>query len=189
MNGDQDLVIAWRLRSQRLEGPPAGQPEEVVRRLGAVQAQDDHWGRWSIGLRAHGCTAADVEEAVRERRIIRTWLLRGTLHFVATPDVGWLTAMVGRRIISGNARRYRELELDDTAFSRSEEVLRRALEREGSLTRTEIKARFMETGVPAEGQQLAHLLQRAALDGVICFGLPRGSKPAYVLLSEWAGVQ
>jgi hypothetical protein len=46
-------VTAGRLASQRLTGPPAGDPEEVVRRLLAVQAQDPRGARLGICSRCH----------------------------------------------------------------------------------------------------------------------------------------
>jgi len=60
---------------------------------------------------------------------------------------------------------------------------------EGPLTRSEIKTHFERERVPAEGQQVPYLLQRAALDRLICHGPQRGSEPTYVLLSEWIGTQ
>ena len=36
-----------------------------------------------------------------------------------------------------------------------------------------------------EGQARPHLIARAALEGLICFGPDRGNEPTYVLLSDW----
>ncbi len=51
-------------------------------------------------LRA-GTTAADVERAIAERRIVRTWPMRGTLHFVAPADVRWMLALLSPRVSRG----------------------------------------------------------------------------------------
>ena len=40
-------------------------------------------------------------------------------------------------------------------------------------------------GLRLEGQARPHLLSRAALEGIICFGPDRGTEPTYVLLSDW----
>jgi hypothetical protein len=187
--GDSDRFRAWRLVSHRMGTQPWQRPEQAVEWMGGIQAQDYRGAKWSIALRTEACSDEDVERAIQDRRIVRTWMYRGTLHFVGVRDLSWLTALLAPRTISKNARRYRQLELDDAAFEKSQQVLRRTLAAKGSLTRSEIKARFERESVPAAGQQVPYLLQRAALDGVICLGPQRGHEPTYVLVSDWVGVQ
>jgi hypothetical protein len=189
MNPDKGTLKAWRLLAQELGSQRWQRPEQVVEWLGGVQAQEYRWAKWSIGLRTDGCTDEAVERAIQDRQIVRTWMFRGTLHFVAAGDLSWLTSLLAPNIIRGNARRYRALELDDAVFARSQTVIQQALEVHGPLTRPEIKAYFEEKGIPAEGQQVPYLLQRAALDGLICQGLQRGSEATYVLVSDWVGTQ
>ena len=55
--------------------------------LGAMQAQDYTGALWSIGLRMPNATEAEVERAIKERKIVRSWPMRGTLHFVAATDL------------------------------------------------------------------------------------------------------
>src|SRR6185436_19624338 len=77
------LNVAFaRLRNQRLVGAPLAGPEEVVRWLGAVQSQDYAGAKWAVAQRAAGCRDADVEQACRDGRILRTHVLRPTWHFV-----------------------------------------------------------------------------------------------------------
>jgi hypothetical protein len=189
MNPNKVTLKAWRLASQRIGTQGWQRPGQVVEWLGGVQAQDYRWAKWSIGLRMDGCDDAEVERAIQDRQIVRTWMFRGTLHFVAAGDLSWLTSLLAPAIIRRNARRYRELELDDAAFVKSQKVIQHALETNGPLTRAEIKAHFEKEGVPAEGQQVPYLLQRAAFDGLICHGLPRGNEPTYVLVSDWVGTR
>jgi hypothetical protein len=128
-----------------------------------------------------------VEQALVDRRIVRTWMYRGTLHYVAVADLGWLTALLAPTIIRKNARRYRQLELDGPHFVASQRVMLRALEDRGAMTRREIGQRLEAEGISAEGQRLPYLLQRAALDGLICHGETRGKETTYVLLKGWGG--
>jgi hypothetical protein len=65
-----------RLHNQRLINPRFGEPGEVVRHLGAVQAQDYSAALWALGLRLPGSTVADIERAIAERQIVRTWPMR-----------------------------------------------------------------------------------------------------------------
>jgi hypothetical protein len=186
---DDNQLIAWRLRLQLLCTQRLQKPEQVVAWLGGVQAQDYRGAKWSVGLRSEGCTDEEVEQAIQAHKVVRTWMFRGTLHFVHADDLAWLTSLLAPGIIKRNARRYRQLELDEKAFTTSQQVLQQTLERYESLTRAEIKTYFEQQGVPAVGQQVPYLLQRAALDGLICQGRYVGNEPTYVLLSDWVETQ
>ena len=76
-------ILRIRLSAQLVEGSQAKTPHGVVSRLMAMQAQDYAAATWAIGLRLPGSTLADVEKAIANREIVRTWPMRGTLHFVA----------------------------------------------------------------------------------------------------------
>ena len=84
---DNDAAMRRRLTNQRLAGPQAKSPAELIRWLGALQAQDYPAASWAIGLRLVGAGVSDVEEAVASRAIVRTWPMRGTLHLVPAEDV------------------------------------------------------------------------------------------------------
>src|SRR5437016_4008805 len=78
-----DSIPRQRLYSQLLAHNALDTPHNVVSHFGAVQAQDYLGALWAIGLRTCSPSEADVERAVAERRIVRCWPMRGTLHFVA----------------------------------------------------------------------------------------------------------
>ena len=80
-------------------------PEEIVSFLGAMQAQDYPGALWSLGLRLPGTRVADIEQAVIDRTIVRTWPMRGTLHFVAAKDIRWMLQLTASRAIAGAASR------------------------------------------------------------------------------------
>ena len=107
---DAGAVIAARLATQRLTGPPAGSPLQVVRELLAVQAQDAPLARAMVALRCAG-TASDVAAAVASGEIVRTHVLRPTWHYVAAVDLRPLLALTSPKVESGMASRHRQLEL------------------------------------------------------------------------------
>ena len=178
-------MTTWRLSAQQLYQPQWRQPERVVRWLGGVQAQNPAWALWSIGLRLRDGSASKVQHAIEERHIVRTWAFRGTLHYVAAADLSWLIPLLAPTIIARNTRRYRQLELDETTFAQSNRVIHEALEPGEPLLRAEIARALERSGISAKGQRIHYLVQRAALDGLICHGLPRGKEPAYSLVSQW----
>ncbi len=178
-------IALSRLTNHRLAGPVCAQPGDVVSWLGALQAQDYHGALWAIGLRTAGTTERDIEQALAERAIVRTWPMRGTLHFVASQDVRWLLALLTPRVITHSAGRYRQLGLDEATFGRSQEVFARALEGGKQFTRAEMLQALAQAGIATTGQRGYHLLGRAAQDALICFGAPRGRQQTFVLLDEW----
>src|SRR6188768_2548794 len=113
-------VARARLASQRLIGAPFATPEEVVGWLGAVQAQDYAGAKWAVAQRAAGCSDADVEQACREGRILRTHVLRPTWHFVLPDDVRWMLALTAPRVRAAMAYYDRKLGLDEAVFRRTQ---------------------------------------------------------------------
>ncbi|MCO4273719.1 hypothetical protein NG701_04635 [Pseudarthrobacter sp. HLT3-5] len=55
---DPDEVVRRRLHAQRLRGPGLGSPEDAVRHLLAVQAQEFPYARWSLAQRTGSLGAA-----------------------------------------------------------------------------------------------------------------------------------
>ena len=62
------------------------------RGLLAVQAQDFAGAMWSLGCAAR-VDRRDVEAALATGEIVRSWPMRGTLHFVAPEDLGWMLSL------------------------------------------------------------------------------------------------
>ena len=86
-------ITRLRLHSQRLDGSSFHSPVEVVRWLGAVQAQDYPAAKWAVGLRARTANDAAIEQAFNEGAILRTHVMRPTWHFVTPADIRWLLAL------------------------------------------------------------------------------------------------
>jgi len=179
-------VARLRLRNQRLASAPLPSPAEAARWLGAVQAQDYLGSLWALGLRARRASEAAVEGAVADGSIVRSWPLRGTLHFVAAEDLRWMLELAAPRTVARAAHRYRQLELDEATFAKSNRVLARALRGGKRLTRPELAAELGRAGIPTDGQRLIHLLNRSALDGLTCYAARRGKQFTFALLDEWA---
>ena len=181
-----------RLRAQRLAPrQPATRDAvaritQVVHDLCGVQAQDAQAAALSIRARCTGLLADDVERArVDARSIVRTWLMRGTLHLAPTADLGWLLALLGPVFIRAGRARRAQLGLDDATAARGVRLLRDLLAKRGPLTRAEIAQSLSPRRIPTAGQAAIHLIGLAALQGVVCLGPMRASKPTYVLLSDW----
>ena len=171
-----------RLRAQHLHARSESGVDEVVLGLCGVQVQDAQAAVLAVRARAGG-TAADVERARVERHsIVRTWAMRGTIHLMAAEDVRRLLPLVGPPAIRTTRRRYAELGLDEEVCAKGVAAVRRALEEHGPMTRACVSSYLSKVGLPAQGQAPYHILRRAALEGVICFGPNMDGTPSYSLV-------
>jgi hypothetical protein len=186
-----DQLRFLRLRAQRLTPQQTGNVigvAQVVREVCGIQAQDASAATLAVRSRSVGLVATDVGQArVHDRSIIRTWGPRGTLHIVASDDIGWLLPLLGPVFVAGDRRRREELGLSEDICVRGMRIIHNVLADEGPLTRAELVERLAMNGIRLEGQARPHLLARAALEGLICLGPDRGAEPTYVLLKDWVG--
>jgi len=178
-------ITGTRLRNQRLSGGRLTHPQDVVRWLGAVQAQDYAGAKWALGLRMQRSADDQIEATFSEGKILRTHVMRPTWHFVTPADIRWMLALTAPRVSAKMAPYNRRLELDAAVFRRAQRAMARALRGGHQLTRQELKVVIQRAGVHADGvQRLAHIVMQAELDAVICSGARRGKQFTYALLDE-----
>ena len=178
-------VATIRLANQQIADATSTSPAAVVTRLLAIQAQDYRGALWSIGLRMPGSTIAQIERAIEERSIVRTWPMRGTLHFVAAADVKWMLALLTPRVMKGSAGRMRQLEIDEAVLSRSRKAFVKALRDGSPLTRAAMYDVLERAKIAPANQRGIHILCRLSQEGLLCFGPHRGTQPTFALLDEW----
>jgi hypothetical protein len=178
-------ITRIRLYQQQISHTQAKKPAGVVSWLGAMQAQDYPGAKWSIGLRLPDTTDADIEKAIAERQVVRTWPMRGTLHFVAAEDASWMLELMTPRVLAAARGRQSALGLDDATVERCRQVFASTLQGGKVVTRDEMYQALEEEGISASGQRGYHLLCRMAMEQLICFGPHQGKNPTFVLLEEW----
>ncbi|MCA9894108.1 MAG: AlkZ family DNA glycosylase [Anaerolineae bacterium] len=173
-----------RLYSQRICGGHFATAADVVRWMGAMQAQDYGQSLWAIGTRMQSGTVVDVEQAIVDGKILRTWPMRGTIHFVPAEDARWITELCAIRLETGRARRRGQLELDDEAIARCGDILKEVLA-DGRLTRSDVLQNIEDRGIPMHGQRGYHVLTHYAQHGMVCIGPMEGKEQTFVLLDQW----
>jgi hypothetical protein len=179
-------VPLQRLRNQLLARNPAVTAHEVVAHFCAVQAQDYLGALWAVGLRMRAAVESDIERALAERRIVRCWPMRGTLHFVAAEDARWMLELLAPRVLSRHrARLQHDFELDPRTLRRARTSIERALQGGNALTRPEIYALLEKARISTRNSRGLHILFALAHEHLICFGARRGKQPTFVLLDEW----
>jgi len=177
-------VVRRRLLNQQLVDSSCVTPLDVVRRLGAVQAQDYAAAKWALALRARGVRDADVDAAFDEGAIVRTHVLRPTWHFVAPADLRWLLALTAPRIHAAMATYHRKLGLDRALFAKGRRAIARALSGRQFLTRAELVDVLRRAGTPSDGLRPIFMIIDAEIEGVVCSGPRRGRQFTYALVDE-----
>jgi hypothetical protein len=185
-------ALALRLTSLLLTARPAGHgtpaPTDVagvVEWLGGMQAQDNASAAWSFGVRLPGLTTTGLDAALERREAIRTWPMRGTVHYVPPRDAHWMLDLMGSRALAGAAKRREFLGLSQDVADRSVEVFATALAGGKRLTRAQCLDALRDNGIDVGSHLGYHLLWYASQRGVTCFAPNIGNEQAFMLLDEW----
>ncbi len=178
-----------RLMNQHIARGELTSPGEVVHWFGAIQAQDYLGSLWAIGLRMQTATEQVIEQAIIDKQFIRTWPMRGTLHFVSPQDIRWMLKLMASRIMKGSAGRHKQLELTEEVFMKCRKIVIHTLQGNKHITRQDLYKRLEESGIYVAttpiGSRGLHILGHLAMEGLICFGPRAGKQQTFVLLDEW----
>jgi hypothetical protein len=181
MTASRRLLTALRLSAQGIAAPSSPSPADTVASLLAMQAQDFPGALWSVAVRTPGATLASVENSHSRGGFVRSWPMRGTLHFVKPDDLGWMLSLTGQRMVRSAEGRRRDLGLTAQDFVTAERAARALLAGGNHAERADLLAAFDAAGVSPAGQRGVHTLGQLAQTGVIVLS---GQK-RYALLDEW----
>jgi len=109
---DAGDIIRLRLENQGINKRIFSNPYDVVSWLGAMQAQDYYALLWAVALRMKNAIENDIEQAISDKTIVRTWPMRGTLHFVTAEDVRWMLELLTPRVAAASKGRFKRLGID-----------------------------------------------------------------------------
>lgn len=180
-------ILRLRLGNQGLARPPFRHAEEVAAWFVAVQAQDYLGSLWALGLRMRRATEEAVEAAETRRAIVRTWPMRGTLHFVAAADAKWVTSLLAPRVIARNAARIqREVGVDARVIGRARAVVQAKLQGGKRLERGVLYEALETRRIRTANSRGLHILGWLAMEGTLCLAGRSGKQQTFALLDEWA---
>nr|WP_240896576.1 winged helix DNA-binding domain-containing protein [Kineococcus vitellinus] len=176
-------VGVWRLAAQGVL-PRAGGAAEVVRRLGAVQAQDLRAAATAVALRtADG--GDDLARALATGEVVRSWPVRGTLHLIGRDDLRPVLRLCARRTVAASARRRAQLGIGEADLAVALRCAQELLTGSRGASRADLLAAFERAGQPTAAGRGYHLLFQLSATGALCQGPLLGREQAFVLLEEW----
>jgi hypothetical protein len=176
-----------RLIAQHVAGPGSATAADAVRWMTATQAQDYASAVLAIALRTQSGSRSDVHAALDNGSVVRSWPMRGTLHFVAAEDLSWMLALTAERSLATSEKYRAQLGLELSSVEQAREIAIENLEGGRGLSRADLLALWQKAGqnVKEHGYRLIwHLAQTQTL----CLG-PTGPGPTneqhFVLFDEW----
>ncbi len=164
---------------------------KTARDVCGVQSQVLKAAMMSVLVRTDGVDIQDVEKALwKDRDLVKTWCMRGTLHLLPSEDLPVYTKAFGDRL-SESTRRYLIKEgLSKGKIDKMLDVLTASVGSE-PLTKKEIADEISTRCGSEAGGWIKHswgvFLRLGCYDGSICFGPPRGANVTFVSTDEWLG--
>lgn len=178
-------IALLRLAAQRIAGPAFATATDAVRWLTAVQAQDYPGAVTSIAMRTESKTRRGVEAALNAGEVVRSWPMRGTLHFVLAEDLPWMLDLTTERLIAGAASRRAGLGLDMPTIEHAGRLATDALAGGRQLRRDALLTIWDDAGLLTVKQRSYHFLWHLAQAGTLCYGPVRDGEQEIVLVDEW----
>jgi hypothetical protein len=189
-------ALAWRMRRQLLD--PVGKlpVAEVVRRLCGVQAQVASSAELAVRVRRETSRPGEVNRALADGRLIKTWAMRGALHLLTPEEGGALLSLIAaaRSWELPSWQRYFGMRARDWDLLRP--TVRKALDSR-VLTRDElVEAIVAQPALGHLGDELRSgwgtLFKPLAWQGDLCYGPSQGNRVTFTrpetASSRWAGV-
>jgi hypothetical protein len=179
-----------RLASQGLAGGTnnTGSVAETVRWMTAMQAQDLQAAMWAVGVRVPGCGLSDVRAALDSGEVVRSWPMRGTLHFVAPEDLRWMLDLTADRLTRSIAARHRELGITWADIEKCRDIALEHIAAGGPASRAGLFQVFDAAGQPTQGQRGIHILGTLCRHGWLVQGPLAGNQQLLVAFDDWIPV-
>lgn len=183
-------VLAWRLRRQLLEPRGSRDAAAVARAIGGVQAQVASSAELAVAVRRRAPRPAAVERALwRDRTLIKTWAMRGTLHLLPADEAPAYAAALST-VQPWRAKAWeRYFGVTAKEVERITAAIGEALEGR-VLSREELGAEVVRRAKAAKhagrlSSGWAELLKPAAFQGLLCQGPPDGSRVTFTRPDTW----
>jgi len=160
----------------------------AVHDMTGIQAQLMSAAELQIAVRVE-CDVKAVRAALwRDKSLVKTWLMRGTLHLISAEDLPLYTAAMSTRWRPVNRAWLKRVGVTEPALKRLIEAIGDALD--GQCLSREDLIRVVGRGRPRAEQLLLKsgwggILKPVARRGLLCFGPSRGQSVTFVRPQQW----
>lgn len=184
-------VHAFRMARHHLtRRAPKKDLARVVGDISGVQAQVMSAAELQVAVRAE-CSVEDVRGALwKDRRLVKTWLMRGTLHLLPAEDLPLFTAAMHTHWVRTRNAWLNYVQMNDAEFTELIDAIGQALDGQ-ALTREELIARVGKSRSERVQAVLKSgwggILKPVARSGLLCFGPSRGQSVTFVQPRQWLG--
>jgi hypothetical protein len=182
-------VHSFRLARHHLaQRAPTKSLAQVVGDIGGAQAQVMSAAELQVGVRVD-CSVKDVRAALwKDKTLVKTWLMRGTLHLVPSEDLPLYTAAMRTRWIKASNAWLKLVELSATELQTLIDAIGEALD-DSPRTREDLIA-TVGKGRSERIQLLLKsgwggILKPVSRSGLLCFGPNRGQSVTFVRPQRW----
>ena len=184
-------VHAFRLARHHLtQRKPKKDLARVVGDIGGVQAQVMSAAELQVAVRVD-CKVDDVRAALwKNKTLVKTWLMRATLHLVPAGDLPVYTAAMGLYGMRNTNAWLKWMQITEPELNDVIDAIGEALHGQ-AVTREELIARVGKGR--SERVQLGlrsgwgGILKPVARRGLLCFGPSRGQSVTFVRPQQWLG--
>ncbi|HYI44485.1 MAG TPA: crosslink repair DNA glycosylase YcaQ family protein, partial [Actinomycetota bacterium] len=182
---------AFRLARMHLADPLGPRSvRKVVRDLGGIQAQVASAGELQCAVRAQGLAPGAIERAIyKQRTLVKSWMMRGTLHWVDAADYP-VWAAASRTRAPWNKKYWQKYfgvtgkQVEDAVDAIATALDRQCLTREQ--VADEVHARVKNKAIDELMRSgWGSVLKIAASQGTLCFGPNEGRNVAFVRPDQW----
>jgi DNA glycosylase AlkZ-like len=188
-------VNAWRLSQHGLSPRlKHGSHIEAVKRTGGIQAQVLSAAELALWARVEGLARDEVQSALwRERTLLKTWAMRGTLHLLAADELPLYVAARSALDTRNWLAYFDYFGLTAAHYEAFIEAVPQVLSNQ-PMTREQFTTAVAERlGDPRLGELLrssswGSLFKPSAFRGDLCFGPSQGQNVTFVNARQWLGL-
>ena len=178
--------VAIRLLNQQLIAPQFSTPTEVVRYMGAMQAQEYRMMRWAVAMRTRKPSHKAFKHAFDEGQIIRLHLMRGTWQLVCAEDYWSMIDLFAPKAIAviKGWMSSNKIAIPDDELMRVRDILIQTVADKRSVTKEDFALALAERDLQMDDHRLSYHIRMAELSGVFCSGNLLPLKATYALVAD-----
>ena len=178
--------ISIRLLNQQLVAPQFGSPTEVVRHLGAIQAQEYRMMRWAVEMRVRKPSHKAFKKAFDSGEIVRTHLMRGTWQLLASEDYWMMIELCAPKAIAVTKgwMSSNKISIPDEEQTRVIDILAQTASDKGSVTKEEFIIALAKKDIRMDNHRLSYHIRMAEMSGILCSGDLLPMKATYALTAN-----